>query len=646
MAEPVLNFPRGAQVGERPPRRVQQKRKEADMSNGCGRAFAVCAAMAVMALSPGKAAEMNPHPDKPVPLPPASDWSTYNGPYSGQRFSELKEINDGSVADLKEMCRVRVGESGPFQAGPVIQDNTLFLTTPHATLAVNPSNCEILWKSIYTPQGPEPWTANRGVAFWQGKVIRGTPDARLVAYDAATGRELWQTIVGDGGLGELIDSAPIAWNGLVFAGLSGGDFGIRGRMFAFSAVSGKPVWQFNLIPQAGEPGSESWAGGTYERGGGGTWTSYALDPESGEVFVPVANPAPSFNRSSRKGANLYADSLVVLDAYTGKLKWFFQVRPSDDHDYGVTSPPMIFTLRDGRKVVALGSKDGHVYVIDRAKHTLIYKTAVVPLKNFLTQPTPEGIEICPGVLGGIEWNGPALDRLNDALVVGADDWCSTLKSEPQDYKAGTLFTQGRAGMLGDAKGVISSLDAASGKIRWAFHTPNGVVSAVTPTAGGLVFAGDLSGNLYALRSANGEVLKKIETGGAMAGGIITYTVADRQYLAVTSGNVSRATFGEVGVPTLIVYGLGGTARTAAAGVAPADASSGGTGYAQLCGSCHGPHGEGGAAAKLEGIGARLDDAAVAALIKKPPSPRMPALYPSVLTEADVASLAAFVRSLK
>lgn len=592
------------------------------------------------------AAEVDPRPDSAPPLPPASEWRMYNGSYDGQRFSTLDQINVDTVKGLSEVCRVHVGETGTFQSGPILEDNKLYLTTPHSTIAFNPANCDIVWKTLYVPERPEPWVANRGLAYWNGKLFRGTADARLVAYDAVTGKELWKTVVGDGAVGELLDSAPIAWNGLVFTGVAGADFGIKGRMLAFAADSGKPVWQFNLVPQAGEPGSETWAGHTYDRGGGGTWTSYALDPEAAEIFVPVDNPAPSFNRTSRKGANLYTGSVVVLDALTGRLKWYFQVRPSDDHDYGVTSPPMLYTLKDGRKVVALGSKDGNVYVIDRATHTLVFKTAVVTLKNFLTAPTAKGIEICPGVLGGIEWNGPAFDRDHDSLIVGADDWCSDLRSEPQEYTAGTLFTQGKARMLGSPSGTVSALDDATGKVKWQYKAPNGVVAGITPTAGGLVFAGDLGGDFYAFRSVDGEILKRISTGGALAGGIITYTVSDKQYVAVASGNVSRSTFGEAGIPTLIIYGLPASTPSMTSTSTTGNAAAGASSYARMCSSCHGPAGEGGTGAKLQGIAARMSYEQTIALIKAPASQKMPVMYPSPLSDKDVDDVSAFIRTLK
>jgi alcohol dehydrogenase (cytochrome c) len=593
-----------------------------------------------------QAAVMDPHSESTVaPLPAASEWPSYNGSYDGQRFSALAQINADNVAGLNEVCRIRVGELGPFHTGPILMGNVMYLTTSHATIALNPANCDILWKTLYSPDGPEPWTSNRGLAFWEGKLFRGTPDARLLAYDAATGRELWRTVVGDGAAGELLDSAPLAWNGLLFSGVAGSDFGIKGRMLAFDTGTGKPVWQFNLVPEAGEPAARTWSDSSYERGGGGTWTSYALDPEAAEIFVPVDNPAPSFDGALRQGSNLYTGSLVVLNALTGKLKWYFQVRAADAHDYGVTAAPMLYSL-GGRKLVALGAKDGFVYVIDRATHRLVFKQPVVTIKNFFAPATPEGVEICPGVLGGVEWNGTAFDRAHKALVVGANDWCTRLKSQAQEYSRGQLYTRGSIEMLGTPTGTITSLDAADGHVRWQYHTPNGVVSAITPTAGGVVFGGDLGGELYALRSSDGALLKHIATGGALAGGIVTYTVADRQYVAVISGNVSRATFGVVGVPTVILYSLTPTAGVSANSGQESNVEAGAHRYASVCASCHGAGGEGAVGPSLKGIASRLDFDRTVARIETPASDKMPSLYPGVLTRQDVNDVVAFIRTLR
>lgn len=341
--------------------------------------------------------------------------------------------------------------------------------------------------------------------------------------------------------------------------------------------------------------------------------------------------------------------MVVLDALTGRLKWYYQVTTDDDHDLDLGAAPMLYTMPDGRKMVVAAAKDGYVYVIDRRTHKLVFRTAVVPIKNAGVAPTPQGIDACPGALGGIGGNGAALDISNQALVVGAIDWCSTFKYEPREYKRGEAYFQGSFSMIGRPDGTITSLDSATGRIRWQFRPGAGVVAAITPTAGGLIFAGDLGGRFYALRSADGKVLRQIETGGALAGGIISYTVANNQYVAVASGNVSRATFGESGVPTIIIYGLGASSVTplpSAPSFGSASASSGKLRYGQICAGCHGVAGEGSAGPKLRGIAARMSTEQTIEWIRNPRSERMPKLYPSQLSAQDTTDIAAYIQGLE
>ena len=223
---------------------------------------------------------------------------------------------------------------------------------------------------------------------------------------------------------EEFTAAPIAWNGLVFIGPAGGDFGIRGRVAAFDAQTGREVWRFHTIPEGGEAGAETWTlPATVKHGGGGTWTSYTLDPVTRELFVPVGNPAPGYAPEKRPGANLYTNSVVVLDAATGKLKWFYQLDPNDGFDWDLGAAPMLYQdgPRQGR--VALGSKDGHVYVLDRQSHKLLFKTEVTTISVRDAKPALKGTNVCPGALGGVEWNGPSYSPLLNTIYVGAVDWC-------------------------------------------------------------------------------------------------------------------------------------------------------------------------------------------------------------------------------
>jgi len=309
-------------------------------------------------------------------------WAMYNKSYDGQRFAGLAQINVGNVHGLQELCRIKIAKGGSFHTGPLVVDGVMYVTTPRSTIALDARTCALRWRSLYQPEQEEVWAANRGVAYHDGRLYRGTADGRILALDARTGQVLWKTAGGDPAKGEFFSSAPIAWGKLLYIGIAGGDWGIRGRMMAFDLASGREAWRFNTVPMPHEPGAETWEiAATAQTGGGGTWGSYALDTARGEVFVPVANPAPDFAPHVRPGANLYTNSVVVLDAASGKLKWWYQLAPNDGHDYGIGAGPMLYRRSDGKDAVALAAKDGFVYVVDRATQRLLFRTATTTIEN-------------------------------------------------------------------------------------------------------------------------------------------------------------------------------------------------------------------------------------------------------------------------
>ncbi len=211
----------------------------------------------------------------------------------------------------------------------------------------------------------------------------------------------------------------------MFIGLAGGDFGIQGRMLAIDAQSGATLWSFNTVPHPGEFGSATWTGDSWQRGGGATWTSYSLDEQTGELFVPVDNPAPDLNRSLRAGDNLFTCSLLVLDAKSGTPAL---ARPNPQaRQPRLRCHRATVLLRLGeRRVVAQGEKGGFIYLIDRKSHKVIYRTAVTTILNETAEPTPSGVRVCPGLAGGMEYNSPGYDPKLNTLFSGAVDWCTTL----------------------------------------------------------------------------------------------------------------------------------------------------------------------------------------------------------------------------
>lgn len=583
-----------------------------------------------------------------TPLPDDIDWPHYNNRIDGRRFSKLKEISIDNVDQLIEACRVKVSGTGPFSAGPVVVDGTIYTTAWRTTIAIESSNCDVIWKSIYAPEQMEVYNANRGVTFLDGKLFRGTGDARLVAYDAQTGAELWRKKIGEPEKAEYVSGAPVAWDGKVFIGLAGGDFGIVGRVMAFDAETGEQIWSFNTIPQPGEFGNDTWAGESWKSGGGGTWSSFTIDTDSGQLFVPVANPAPDFNAEVRAGDNLFTNAVVALDTDTGKRIWHYQTRKNDSHDYGLASPPVLLDF-DGRAVVAQASKDGFVYLIDRSSHDLIWKQPVTTILNHDAPPTPEGVKVCPGAKGGVQYNSPAYDPDFGLLIVGSVDWCYRLRSEPlKPHVPGTPYMAGRMEHADDSgTGWITALEVQTGKIAWRYHAPAPVIAGITTSAGGLTFAGDAAGTLYIFRTSNGELLRKINTGGALAGGIITYRSQGQQQLAVNVGNVSRSSWGTAsGLPSQVIYRLpggGDSENIDPATLEPSVASGKGI-FTASCSVCHGPAGVGGEASRLAGLYSEITQSEMVSKIVDPPE-NMPSFFPATMSAQDVADVAAYVRSL-
>lgn len=517
-------------------------------ARGLARAAACAAALGCAA--PALAQESSPAPNV--------GWPNYNNDLQGQRYSPLKQINAGNVAQMHEVCRVKLQDGGTFQNGPIVVNGVMYVTTVRDTVALDPRDCREIWRSKYTSAHEDVFPVNRGAAYMNGRLYRGTADGKLLAIDAASGKILWENIVGDPDRGEFLSAAPLAWNGVVYVGTAGSDWGARGRVLAFDAGTGRELWRFHLIPTGDEPGADSWKSAKSTiTGGGGSWAALTLDISAGELFVPVGNPAPDLDPSYRPGDNLYTDSVVVLDARTGKLKWYHQLKAHDALDHDVGAAPTLFRSPDVQDIVAIASKDGHVVGVDRETHRQLYRTPVTTIENEGGVPTEQGMHACPGLVGGVEWNGTAYDRTRNSLYVGAVDWCATFKKGKPKYIAGQFFFGGDPNFddADRASGWVTALDAVTGKEQWKYHAQKPVVSGITPTAGGVVFAGDTGGTFFALDSATGKPLYTLPTQGMVAGGVVTYAVDGKQYVAFTSGNVSRITFGGLGDPSIIVLGL-------------------------------------------------------------------------------------------
>jgi alcohol dehydrogenase (cytochrome c) len=474
----------------------------------------------------------------------AVEWLLTNHDYGGQRFVDATEITRDNAGSLRPACVYQVPDLRPFYTNPLVYRGVMYLTTSETTIALDAATCGVQWRHVWTPKAKRNWPQSRGVALKEGTVIRGTSDGYLLALDASTGQLLWERPAADADKGETFTMPPVVFEDLVIIGPAGNEVPVRGWVGAFRVATGEPVWRFNTRPAAGEPGAETWSMTEALTGGGAVWTPFSLDPTQGLVFVPVGNPAPDYYGDVRQGANLYTNSLVALDARTGKLVWHYQAVPHDLHDWDLTQVSPLFTAEVNgreRRLVSVVGKDGLLHALDRESREHVYEVAVTRRENIDLPPTPEGVRACPGPLGGVQWNGPAFNPRTNMLYVVSVDWCGTFRKANQlEHVMGRNYMGGRftadPGELGH--GWLTAIDASTGTIRWRYRSRRPMLAAVTATSSDLLLSGELDGDFLVLDGRDGAVLYRFNTGAAMAGGVVTYQAAGKQYVAATSGTAT------------------------------------------------------------------------------------------------------------
>lgn len=517
------------------------------------------------------------------PADTRKDWPSYNRTLTSDRFAPLDQINKTNVAQMKEICTYDTGELTGFNSGILQVDGALLFSSEYNLYSIDPNTCKLNWRAHedYTPASPQ--DVNRGPAYYDGKVYRGTQDGRVIAYDFKTGKRLWETTIADYKKGESAPAAPIAWNGMVFIGNAGGDVkGVKGRMYGLDAQTGKIIWEFYLVPreagdkQYGPEAPSQLDGSTWKTpkgspiSGGATWTSYTLDPEKGLLYVPGGNPAPDFDVAMRGGSNLYTGSVVVLDAKTGAYKNHFKIVPKDWHDWDVSSAPVLIKTAGGKDLMTLAPKDGHLYGYDLADNKQLYRLPVTKIEN-ADVPFEVGkpVHFCPGSVGGSEWNGPGYDPQNNLVMVGSVEWCTTGTVAPvknvEEIKMGMAWSGedsldpfnvwGKSDPVFKWAGWVTAVDADTGKWRWRVKTNYPIQSGMTPTAGGVVFFGDMGGNFYVLDSSNGQKLWGKKIGGAVGGGVITYDTGEGQRVAAATGLTELLWPTEITTAKVSIFGL-------------------------------------------------------------------------------------------
>jgi alcohol dehydrogenase (cytochrome c) len=539
----------------------------ADRSNVIAYLQTLGQAAAVSAPAPAASGSATPAegPTQAELLRAASDthnWLYASKDYAGQRFVDLNEINASNAAALRAVCIYRSNNAGATQSSLLVYKGVMYLTIDQAIVAVDAATCRERWRYNWQTKDKVLSPANRGVALKDGRVIRGTADGYLIAVDMENGTLLWSQKIADAAASQYLSMPPLIFGDLIIYGPAGADWGAKNWIGAFKLDTGEPVWRFNLVPDANEPGADSWTNPlARDHGGGSIWTPLSFDAQTGVLYVPVGNPAPDFYRDVRPGANLYTNSVVALDLKTGKLLWYRQFRANDMHDWDLSQvSPLVRAAVKGklRNLLTVSGKDGLLRMLDRDSHETLYEIPITTRENVDAEPSIAGAHVCPGLLGGMEWNGPAYDPKSGTLFVATVDWCGTFKrsdSPPQfaenaHYYGGSVTPDGHD----QSKGWLYAIGAGSGTLRWRRQWPTPLVAGVTATSGGVLFTGDLNNDFLAIDAHNGKTLYRFNTGGSIGGGVITYALKGKQYVATTSGVVSGF-FGGTGTSAVIIFAL-------------------------------------------------------------------------------------------
>ena len=503
------------------------------------------------------------------------NWLQSNMAYSNSRYYAAQQINRGNVAKLKPafVFQTEVMESN--ETAPLVVDGVMFLTTSFDHVyAIDAATGREFWHykhklgpvSTYCC-GPN----NRGAAIYGDTLYIGTLDAKLVALDAKTGKVRWSSAIADPDKGYSETMAPVAIDGKVLIGTTGGEYGIRGFVKAFDAKTGELLWTFHTIPDKGQEGV--WAtrdatgrdlhrdiaaekaelqksgGGFFEILGGGVWMAPAVDKATHTVYFSVGNPSPDLYGAVRPGDNLYTDSIVAVDLDTGAYKAHFQYVPHDLWDLDAVSAVVLTEAKDksGRTVpVAIqGGKTGHIYVHSRSDLSLIrFSEPMIPQENLWVLPTPQGSRMLPGANGGVEWSPMAVNpKLHMAYAANLHQ-PMTYHVEEAPYPGGKLWLGGAFKVIPTERqwGRLAAVNLDTGKLAWKADTDEPLIGGVLATAGDLVFTGEGNGAFDAFDAQTGKKLWSFQCGAGVNSPPVSYMVDGKQYIAVAAGGNTQIDF--------------------------------------------------------------------------------------------------------
>ena len=482
--------------------------------------------------------------------PQPGDWATYNGNLQANRYSELAEINKDNVGKLALKWVLPIEHFG-LETTPIVAEGVMYVTGPNQAYALDALSGRVIWK-YSRPRtqglvGDASLGTNRGMAILKDKVFMVTDNAHLLALNRMTGALVWENVMPEEPMKYGSTVSPLIVNDTVIAGVSGGDWGIRGFVVCYQANTGEKLWRHWTIPNRGEPGSETWQGKELLAGGGSTWLTGSYDAETDTLFWPTGNPWPDSDDRDRPGDNLYTNSILALNPQTGAMKWYFQFTPHDTNDRDATEPPVLVDTEfqgQQRKLLLHADRNGYFYVLDRADGKLLLHSQFVRIMNWSTGLDDKGRPVL----------SPAFKASHNRRTGCPDDaanWGSTafnpqtrlyyfesLEQCQPDTLNGSLRTSAKLDETGQK--YVRALNIDTGKVIWENPQPGHVLLKTWPgvlgTAGDLVFYSEPDGYFVAVDAKTGKPLWHFATNITMKASPMTFGIAGKQYVAIAAGS--------------------------------------------------------------------------------------------------------------
>jgi alcohol dehydrogenase (cytochrome c) len=496
------------------------------------------------------------------------NWLTYSGGYLSQRYSSLDQIGRANVKNLALKWVWRPRYLDKMETTPIVVDGVLYTVQNSEAVALDAATGRAFWTLRYPipPESNAYLMVVKGLAVSGERLFWATYDGHLMAIDAKSGKQIWNRTIVDWKKGYQLNVAPLVVKDKVILGPATNEFGANCFIAAYDVRTGAEAWRFKTVPEPGEPGSETWPGDSWQHGGAPIWVTGSYDPETNLTFWGTGNPNPGWNGGPRNpGDNLYSDSVVALDADTGKLKWHYQFTPNDEFDWDSVQVPVLADIEwrgSLRKVMLWANRNGFFYVLDRTTGRFLSGKAFVkqnwnlgfdeagrPMRAPRARPSAEGTLIMPGTQGGTNWYSPSFSPRTGLFYVSAWDNYSTIsiKADVAPWSEQRKYT-GRAPARPGADrpapppyrtddegyGAVRAIDPKTSETKWQFKMVDYTESGILTTGSDLLFAGGRDGSFFALDARTGDVLWHVNLGGTVASGPMTYLAGGRQHVAVSA----------------------------------------------------------------------------------------------------------------